>query len=762
MSNLSSVKPKFGTAPVFFTAISTILGAIMFLRFGYAVGNVGFLGTLAIIGFAHLVTIPTGMAIAEIATNERVRGGGEYYIISRSFGINIGAAIGIALFLSQAISVAFYLIAFAEAFDPVFDWVNSSFGWNLHDKRIISLPAIILLSILLLIKGANMGMNALYVVVGVLGLSLISFFIGSPTDAMGDSAFSWFNNVDNPENFFTVFAIVFPAFTGMTAGVGLSGDLKDPKRSIPIGTMMATLSGMIVYVFIAYKLTSSATPMELYTDPLVMGKISIWGPIIPIGLAAATISSAIGSILVAPRTLQAIASDKILPIQSLTNWLSAGKGINKEPFNATLITSAIAIIIISVGNVNMVAKVISMFFMVTYGAICLISFLNHFAADPAYRPAFKSRWYISLLGFLMTIFLMFRMDPAYAIMSIISMVAIYIFISRTRPDKEGVSTIFQGVIFQISRALQIFLQDAEKDSDNWRPSFICLSRDFFSRPAAFEMMRWISFRSGFATCIYYIEGYLSKETNRQSQEAMNRFIKLGGIHRSNVYLDTMISPSFTSAVAQAIQLPSVSGKDTNAIMFEFSREDPQYIDEILQTIPLVKSTEFDICLLATSERGYGAMHSIHIWLTPEDLNNGSLMILLGYVIMGHKDWKSAEIKITAVVPEKQIDDYEKKLKREVKEGRLPISQRNIELIERKPEVDMKEIICHRSKDDDLIMIGFQYERLKKLGNEMFQGYKELGNIMFVSASRANQVTIENEDSESESDTPNPEEVPVVT
>ncbi|MEQ8924304.1 MAG: amino acid permease, partial [Fulvivirga sp.] len=152
MSLLKESKANFGTAPVFFTAISTILGAIMFLRFGYAVGSVGYLGTLGIILFAHMVTIPTAMAIAEIATNQRVEGGGEYYIISRSFGINVGAAIGIALYLSQAISVAFYIIAFAEAFGPLIDYLSTNFGIEIYDKRFISVPSVIILSILIIKK----------------------------------------------------------------------------------------------------------------------------------------------------------------------------------------------------------------------------------------------------------------------------------------------------------------------------------------------------------------------------------------------------------------------------------------------------------------------------------------------------------------------------------------------------------------------------------------------------------------------------------
>lgn len=735
-------KGKFGTAPVFFTAISTILGAIMFLRFGYAVGHTGFWGTLAIILFAHLVTIPTGLAIAEIATNQRVRGGGEYYIISRSFGINIGAAIGIALFLSQAISVAFYLIAFAEAFVPLFDWLREQYAINLTDMRIVSIPAMAILAVLLLTRGANMGMKALYVVVAVLAISLVCFFIGSPTPSFDPALYNLSSKVANHDEFFKVFAIVFPAFTGMTAGVGLSGDLKDPRKSIPIGTLSATISGMIIYVFIAYKLATSASPDELGSISLIMSKISIWGPIIPVGLAAATVSSAIGSIMVAPRTLQALASDKVLPSKALTDWLSAGKGENQEPFNATIITSILAFLFIALGNVDSVAQVISMFFMVTYGAICLISFLNHFAADPAYRPGFTSRWYISLAGFLLTVYLMFKMEPLFAFLALVVMGVVYYSITSTRDDKEGLSKIFQGVIFQISRKLQIFLQKAEKDSDNWRPSIICISHDFFKRPGSFDLLAWISYRSGFGTFIHFIKGYLSKETSKQADDELARIIKIAGVNKSNVFIDTMISPSYTSAVAQAIQMPSVSGKEVNTMLFEFSRDNPEHLEDIIDNVSLVRAIGYDLCILGSCERGFGVRSSIHIWLTPGDLTNAGLMILLGYIIMGHPEWSNASIKITAVFPEDEIEDYQKRLKKMIKEGRLPISLHNIELIEQKSEVSIKDIINQRSQDDDLIMLGMRYETLKQLGTEVFNGFENIGNILFVNARYEQKIEVE--------------------
>ncbi len=322
----------FGTLPVFLTAISTILGAILFLRFGMAVGHIGFWGVILVILIGHTVTIPTALALSELATNRRVEGGGEYFVISRSFGLNIGATIGISLFFSQAISVAFYVIAFTEAFEPFFNFALEK--WNLElPRQVISLPAMGLLTLLILKRGASMGVKALYFVVAILFASLILFFLGQTDYVPEQSIWTIGQGTYDLSGFFIVFAIVFPAFTGMTAGVGLSGDLKKPARSIPLGTTLATLSGMIIYIFIAWKLYVSASPEDLIANQLIMSKIAIYGAlIIPLGLAASTISSAIGSVMVAPRTLQALAMDRAFPIRPLNRWLSKGKGEMNEPY----------------------------------------------------------------------------------------------------------------------------------------------------------------------------------------------------------------------------------------------------------------------------------------------------------------------------------------------------------------------------------------------------------------------------------------------
>src|SRR5690554_6467244 len=312
---MSGQQKKFGTPAVFFTAIATLFGAILFLRFGFAVGSVGLWGTFLLIIIGLLVTIPTALAISELATNKRVEGGGEYFIISRSFGLNIGATLGILLYLSQTISVAFYIVAFTEAFDFLFNYFQNNLGIVLP-KQVISVPAMLLLSVLVLKKGANMGLKVLYIAGSVVLIAILMFFFGKPVDGPGIDYSSANATMKNTGDMFFVLAIIFPAITGITAGVGLSGDLKNPGHSIPIGTTAATFTGLILYLLICLKFANSALPTDLLNNQLIMSNIAIGGKIlIPLGLAACTFTSALSSIMVGPRTLQALALDDSLPIK---------------------------------------------------------------------------------------------------------------------------------------------------------------------------------------------------------------------------------------------------------------------------------------------------------------------------------------------------------------------------------------------------------------------------------------------------------------
>ena len=401
----------------------------------------------------------------------------------------------------------------------------------------------------------------------------------------------------------------------------------------------------------------------------------------------------------------------------------------------------IAFIFVSVGDIDFVARIISMFFMVTYGTICLISLLEHFAADPSYRPTFKSRWYISLLGAVTSIWLMFKMNAPYAILSLVIMGIIYTTVSSYKSKEKGLENLFRGVIFQLSRQLQLLAQRADKEDldTHWRPFTICITEDTFSRRSAFDLLRWISFKYGFGTYIHYIKGFLSDKTNKDSKQVLKKLLHLAARSKNKVYLDTIISPSYTSAIAQVIQLSGISGKGNNMILLECAQNQPESLEEALNTQDILHATGFDICVLSTSYKGFGDKKQIHIWITPSDLENSNMMILLGYIIMGHPEWKEGYIKIFALYDGLEIEHKSEEIRELIKTGRLPISFNNINLIPMKEPDEVKEIISNTSIDADLTIIGFNSEKIKTSGYDVFRGYDKLGNTLFVSSNKEKEI-----------------------
>jgi len=732
----------FGTAPVYFTAISTILGAILFLRFGFAVGTLGFWGAIGIIILGHLITIPTALAISEIATNTRVEGGGEYFIISRSFGLKIGSTIGITLYFSQAISIAFYTIAFTEAFVPFFDWWYEYFGFILP-RQAVSVPALLLLALIILRKGAGSGMKLLYIVNIILFIAMACFFLGGAVDGEDPSQIAGNNfGFFNSDKFFIMFAICFPAFTGMTAGVGLSGDLKNPGKSIPLGTMGGTITGLIVYVLVVWKLAISASQTDLLEDQLIMSRIAVYGSIvIPIGLAACTMSSALGSVLVAPRTLQALAHDKSLPIGKINNFLEKGKGKTKEPFNASVVSFLIALVFVLLGSIDVVAGIISMFFLITYGTLCLISFLNHFGSPPSYRPRFRSKWYFSLGGFILSVWVMFMIDPLYTIFSYVVIVIVYLFIEHYNKDQKGLVDIFEGSLFQLNRRLRVFMQKHQTaiEREEWRPAAICISPNSFERDKVLELMKWISHQHGFGTYFHFIEGYYSKNTHAESQEILRQLIDSQKEHDSALYIDTMISPSYTSAIAQVIQTPSISGMENNMVVFEFDKANSNELSRILDNINLVRAGNFDICIFAGSHYPLRTRNGIHVWIRPTDEKNTNLMILLGYIIMAHPDWRKSQIKIFIASTSSETTALKRQLEERIATGRLPITLANIEIVTLVESQTVNEAIQFHSKQAGLTIIGFREEIIRHDPASFFTDFDGIGDILFVNALQSRNI-----------------------
>jgi hypothetical protein len=242
----------------------------------------------------------------------------------------------------------------------------------------------------------------------------------------------------------------------------------------------------------------------------------------------------------------------------------------------------------------------------------------------------------------------------------------------------------------------------------------------------------MSHKYGFGTYIHLIDGYLSKEKHTQAQEYLERLIKMSEASQSKVYLDTMVSPSATSAIAQVIQLPGMAGKENNMIMFEFAKNDPEKnLETVTSNYKLLKATNFDLCVLASSEKNFGYKKEIHVWISAKDYENASLMILLSFIILGHPEWKKADIKIMALYPKQQLAQQKEKLLTLIQSGRLPISPNNVKVISQDEDVESRHIINEKSQDADLTIIGIRPEAIMHENSEVFMGYDDIGDVLFV-------------------------------
>jgi hypothetical protein len=435
--------------------------------------------------------------------------------------------------------------------------------------------------------------------------------------------------------------------------------------------------------------------------------------------------------------------DQVAPWPALNALLARGAGPANEPRNATYLTAALALVFVAAGNVDFVARIISMFFMVTYGALCAISFLEHFAARPSYRPSFRSKWYVSLLGALMCLFLMFQMDPVYALVAILLMVALYRGIESTRRGTRDLTAIFRGVMTQLTRRFQISLQQSGRGRTRgeWRPSVVMIDARTFSRSVPLQFLGWLCHRFGFGTYLHYIEGSLDAERHKASRRELARLIQITQSQGSEVYVDTIVSPSMKSALAQSLQMPGVSGMENNTLLFEFSNHDgPEVREEVRDGCVLASAARMNSLVLRHGDHFFGGRAQVHIWLTWHDYKNANLMILLAYILLGHRDWEDADIVMFAAFPQGEVEVQRTRLREMIDAGRLPMTEKSLRIIGTDDNVDYNRLVEQRSASADLVICGFTEERLLEKGPDFFLRHPALRDVLWVQAQE--QVLIE--------------------
>jgi amino acid transporter len=460
---------QFGTFQGVFTpSILTILGVIMFLRFGWVLGTVGLGLTLLIVTLSTAITLLTGLSLSATATNMKIGGGGAYYLISRSLGLEVGTAIGLPLFFAQALGIAFYISGFAEALSEFVDltpWLEQ-LPFVITETRLVAVLTLVGLTLLALISADIALKTQLFILLAIV-LSLVSFFAGGPPPQDIITA-----DTDIPAKlgFWVVFAVFFPAVTGIEAGISMSGDLKNPAKSLPRGTLAAVLTGYAVYmaipIFLAWMIRDERV---LRVRPLIMVDIARWGPLILVGVFAATLSSALGAILGAPRTLQAIAKDKVLP-----RFLAKGYGKTNDPIPATMFSFVVALVAILLGDLNLIAPILSMFFLTSYGLINLSAGLEGLIESPTWRPTFKFPWWGSLLGAAACLLTMLMIDLGATLTALMVTGGLYTMMKR-RQLKAHWGDMRYGILMLMVRLAIRRLMRRPADERNWRPNILVFS-----------------------------------------------------------------------------------------------------------------------------------------------------------------------------------------------------------------------------------------------------------------------------------------------
>ncbi|MCK5222274.1 MAG: Na-K-Cl cotransporter, partial [Candidatus Aminicenantes bacterium] len=361
---------------------------------------------------AHIATITTSLAMSSMTTNVKIGDGGFYSLISRSLGLEVGGAIGISLFISQALSIALYIVGFSEVWISIFPS---------HDPRIVSSSVLAIILFISFIS-AKVVMKFQYIIMILITAALFSFFLGGGNNY---ELVLW--NSGSTASFWVVFAVFFPAVTGISAGAAMSGELKNPRRNIPLGILLAVGVGFVIYIFTAFWLNIHASPDELINNNLIMKDLAEWEWMIIAGIMGATISSALGSILGAPRVLMALGQDRAIPLSAV--WEKRSK--NGEPRYALLFTALIVEISILLGDLNSIAPLLTMFFLITYGMINFAVFIEKAIGITSFRPSLKVPKLISLFGGLWCFTIMFLINFGFAIISFV-IIAIFYFVQVKR------------------------------------------------------------------------------------------------------------------------------------------------------------------------------------------------------------------------------------------------------------------------------------------------------------------------------------------
>ena len=628
----ASSSGKLGTfLGVFTPTILTILGVIMYLRFGWVVGQVGLFKTILIVLLANLITLLTSLSLSAIATNSHVGVGGAYYMISRSLGLEIGGAIGFPLYVSQALSVTLYAFGLAESL---------KFVWP--DVPISSAAFLIIVAVAILsFRGASFALRAQLPVMALIAISLLALASGAFT---GPSLQSPAGTIAiDPVGFWVVFAVFFPAVTGIMAGLSMSGDLAEPRQAIPRGSVAATLVGLLVYLAVPVLLFVGADSASLADDPLIWTRIAMFGPwlVLP-GLWGAIFSSAVGSMLGAPRTLQALALDRLGP-----RWLAGEIKPGTEPKAGMIVTLVISLLAVFLGDLNTVATVATMFFLSVYGTVNLVSALEYLSGNPSWRPTLNIHWSLSLLGGIGCFGVMLLIHWPATVFAMTVELAIWLFLKR-RVRKDSWGDVWRDLYEALIRWALVKLNARPMTARNWRPHMLVFVSNVEKRLDLARFGAWFAENRGVVSiCELYQGDILELNVDVVAREQqINSVLKSHGIV---AFGEVNIVQDLERGVLAVAQSNGIAGMASNTVLVGWP-DDLSRLVRFLRVIRPLKHLNQSLIIGKTNPLvsfREDQVQDIHVWWGGLK-RNGDLMLLLAYLLTRNPEWRHAKIRILSI------------------------------------------------------------------------------------------------------------------
>ena len=720
-------KKKYGSfAGVFTPSILTILGVIMYLRMGWVVGNAGLFGSIIIVVIAHIISVSTGLSVSSIATDKKVGPGGIYYILSRSMGIPIGGAIGIALYIGTALSIALYLIGFAESFNAYVGLAT-----DVNGLRLSGSVALLVLTIIALISTSIAIKTQLFIFIAII-VSLVSIFLGS-AEYIPETV--KLVSDENSVPMEVVFAVFFPAVTGFTAGIAMSGDLEDPKKSIPTGTIAAIAVGFFVYIALIIFLSFYIDSETLKSDYNILMKIALYAPAVVAGIWGATLSSALAGILGGPRILQAMSVDNITP-----KIFGKGKGKNNEPVNALFLLFIIALLGVLIGDLDVVARIVSMFYLSAYGFINLSFFLESWA-NPDFQPTFKIKKWIGLLGFTACFAVMFKLDILAMFGSIAIILGIYAWLQRKQivlMTGDVWLSVWKKIV---ANGLQKIDSKPTETCNNWNPNIILFSGESEHRVYLVELGKTLAGRAGIVTNFKL----LLDKSNDSPLPKSDQIVKEEYFERIGVFARQIKVNNIYKGIEDIASIFGFSGVDPNTIMMGWPKglENSEEYSEMTQKLLYL---DYNLLYLDFDRATkFGNYQTIDLWWRETDSKNAEMMLNIARFIVQSSKWSSAIIRVL-FVNNSNVDPeiIQSTILNLVEDIRVKVE---IKIINNAIEqIPFYELISKYSITTDLTLLGipnFDINKQTQFVIKTNQLFESIGSTLMVKASKSfNEINLD--------------------